>query len=249
MTTKGTLVNEAYEELRISGLTVSPSTSDISMALTRLEDLMADWFSNWNMNINYNFQDTPATTQQSTILPNAKRAVVTNLAVELCAAFGKMVPPPLGGKADSAWRSLKGFLAANTIREIQPPQRMPAGSGNTFRGPWWYRRYQQPVSLPPNEAATNYIQQGETLDYYEDFSDWLGNATIASYSIEADPLLTVDTSANATPRITYTLTAPDTDSSQGPWQQVRITITDSTNRTLIKTINFEVTTPPEIGNA
>jgi hypothetical protein len=119
------------------------------------------------------------------------------------------------------------------------------GNGNTFRG-YWQWRFMTPVQLPPNESATNIIQQGMTLDYFEDFSTFLGANTIASYTIDSDPLLTINSSSNATPRINYNITAPSDLAGYGPWQQVQIVITDSANRTLIRTINFEVITPPVI---
>ena len=100
-----------------------------------------------------------------------------------------------------------------------------------------------PPELPPNEAATNYIDEGETQDYQESFAAWLGNNTIASFSIEADGRLTIVSSANNDPVIDYTITAR-TDSSQGPWQVVKITVTDSEGRVAIRLINFDVQAVP-----
>lgn len=245
MSTKGDIINEAYEELRISGLTVNPSALDISMALRRLEDMMAELFYQWNLTVGYNFQDTPATTQQTNVADNFRNMMRSNLAVRLIPPFAKQPPKTLFDQASQSISSAIGVVQSMKLQQIQPPLRMPVGNGNTFRGLWW-NRFALPVNNAPDLPTTNYIQQGETLDYFEDFSAWLGNATIASYTITADPLLTIDASANATPRITYTVTAPTSQSGQGPWQQVQITVTDSTGRVQIRTLNFQVTTPPEV---
>lgn len=246
MSTKGDIINEAYQELRISGLTVGPTALDISMALRRLESMMSELFTQWNLAIGYNFQVTPSTTQQTNVPENFRNMMVTNLAVRLIAAFGKDAPKSLMDQASQSVSSAIGIVQAANLQQVQPPRRMPVGSGNTYRGLFW-NRFATPVQWPPDMSSTQQIQQGETLTFYEDFAAFLGTATIASYTIVADPLLTIDTSANASPRINYTVTAPDDDSGLGPWQQIKITITDSLGRTLIKVVNFQVTTPPDVG--
>jgi len=248
MSTKIQIVNGAYSQLRISGLTVIPSPSDISLALSRLEDMMAELYSVWGLNINYNFEDTPNPNSQTNVARNFNQMMFTNLATRLVPDFGKELPQTLAGQASQSISNAIGIVAQENMRQIQPPRRMPRGSGNTFRGVFW-NRYSTPEVLAPVSPATNTILQGETLNYYEDFSAFLGSATISSFTIDADPLLTIDTSANATPRITYTITAPVQNTNvYGPFQQVMITITDSLNRTEIRLINFNVLTPPAVGS-
>lgn len=248
MSTKAQTINNAYARLRISGLTSSPTPSDIVLALHRLETMMAEFYGQWSMNINYNFEDVPDVNSLTLVDLQYQNMMESNLAVRLAPDFGKEAPPLLTGQASQSFSGALGVVAQQNARQIQPPRRMPIGSGNTFRGLWW-NRYAQPVPLAPVGPTTNYITQGETLDYREDFSAFLGSATISSYTIVADPLLTIDTSANATPEITYTITAPTSPTSTyGPYQLVQITITDSTGRVLIRLINFEVSTPPDVGS-
>jgi len=247
MSTKGQIINEAYQELRISGLTVSPSASDIAVALSRLEMMMSEFFYQWNLDVGYNFQETPATTQLTGVPLNYKYMMVTNLAVRLIPAFNAEVPQVLSLQASTSLSSAMGFYAAQNLRMIQPPRRMAQGSGNTFRGLFW-NRFMQPTVLPPNVTTTNNIYQGEQFIYTEDFSAWLGANTIASFSIEVDALLTLVSSSNDDPIITYTITAPANNTNYGPFNQVKITVTDSIGRVDIRIINFVVVTPPNVGS-
>jgi len=243
MSTKADIINDAYDELRISGLTVSPSPSDLVNGLNRLESMMAEFFTNWNMNMGYNFESTPNINSETNVPINFKQMMVYSLAVRLIPMFNKQVPIELKQLAATSFSSSQGILAAQNLREVQPSSRMPKGSGNR-RNVYW-RRFMEPVSLPPNEAATNYIEEGETQSYQESFAAWLGSNTISSYTIVIDPRLTVVSSTNSDPVIDYTLSA-STNSSYGPWQYVKITVTDSAGRVEIRLINFEITEVPTV---
>src|SRR5690606_20061168 len=105
-------------------------------------------------------------------------------------------------KASSSMGGAIAVSAQRNMREQQPPYRMPAGNGNTSRWLFW-NRYMQPVVNAPTGAATNNIIQGETQDYREDFSAWLQEADISSFSILADPLLTLVTSSSTDKVIEY----------------------------------------------
>lgn len=247
MTTKVQTINNAYQQLRISGLTVSPSPANLTLGLNTLENMMDEFFTMWNLNIGYNSEVTPNLNSRTNVARAYQYMMDTNLAVRLIPPFNKEVPQKLETMASQSLSNAIGKWQADNMRQIQPPRRMPIGSGNTYRGVWW-NRYSTPVPVPPVSSSTNYILQGETLDYVEDFSTFLAGATIASYEIEADPLLTIDTSANATPLITYTITAPtQPPETRGPYQLVKITITDSTGRVEIRLISFGVATPPVVG--
>jgi hypothetical protein len=126
---------------------------------------------------------------------------------------------------------------------VQPSRRMPRGSGNRRYG--WWNRFMNPVVQPPNESATNKMLVGETFDYKQSFAVFLGDNTISSYFIEADSGLTIVSSSNDDPIISYRIKAV-TGSYGNVWQQVKIQVTDSIGRVDIKVINFEVVTPPVI---
>lgn len=248
MSTKGEVITGAYQELRISGLTAAPSPANIQMALSRLEWMMAELFQQWNLDIGYNFEASPLTTSQTNVPLPYMNMMVTNLACRLIAAFNKEVPANLQMQAGQSLSNSIGMSAQANMRPVQPPRRMPLGNGNTFRGigAFW-NRFALPVVNAPVSSSTNNMFQGETLDYFEDYSAFLGTATISSFTIVADPLLTIDASAILGKRIVYTITAPTTVSGQGPFQQVQIEITDSTGRVLIRNINFEVLSPDPVG--
>ena len=219
---------------------------DQSYALAELEAMMDEFFTEWNLNVGYNFEVTPAVASQTNVPNTYTNMMGTNLAVRIAPMMKREISQQVALQASQSLSNAISIYASQHLRQVQPPRRMPTGSGNTFRGPFWANRYMEPDDLPPPVAATNSIQQGESYDYYEDFSAWLGSATISSFTIDSDPLLTVDASANATPRITYTITANTNDTGEGAWQQVQITVTDSLGRIQIRTINFQVETPPEI---
>lgn len=246
MTTKVQTINSAYQQLRISGLTVNPSPANLSLGLNTLENMMDEWFLMWNLNINYNFEVTPNLNSRTNVPRAFQYMMDMNLAARLIAPFNKEVPPDLRAQASQTLSNAIGKVAASNLRPVQPPRGMPLGSGNTYRGVFW-NRYSVPVPTPPVSASTNYIFQGETLDYVEDFTSFLAGETISSYEIDCDPLLTIDTSANDDPLISYTITAPtDPPANYGPYQLVKITITTSTGRVLIRLVNFGVTTPPQV---
>jgi hypothetical protein len=242
------IINDAYSELRISGLTVAPDTSDVQMALTRLETMMAEWFSIRNINIGYNFQATPTFTAQTNVALAYYNTLVQNLAVRLAAAFDIQIPQTLALNAAQSLSGTMGATALLNARMVQPSRRMPAGSGNTFRWGGLWNRFMVPDALPPAVSETINIIQGEIIDTFEDFSAWLGSNTIASFTIESTPLLETSASVIAGARITYRVTAPVENSGQGPWQIVLITITDSIGRVNIRPVDYLVIGAIEIQN-
>ena len=242
--TKIEVINRAFEEIRISGLTVNPIPSDIVAALDRLEDMMAEYFTNYSFNIGYNFEETPDVNSPTEVTRNYSAMMKTNLAVRLIAMFNKQVPASLVSLAKSSFSSSLSQYKAATARQVQPPRRMPKGSGNTIRQ-IYLTRFQIPVDLPPTQASNNIIKEGETKDYQESFDAWLGGNTIASFTITSDPRIQINSSTNNDPIIDYNVTALD-NSSYGPWQYVQITVTDNTGRVEIRLINFIIQEVPNV---
>jgi hypothetical protein len=247
VSTKNDIILGAYDEMMISGLTVAPDPESMQLALSRLEEMMAEFFARWNIAVGYNFQVTPTLLAQTNVERSYNNMMRTNLAVRLLASFGKDPAQALVLNATQSLSSVIGYFALQNARMIQPPRRMPVGLGNTFRGVF-YNRYTVPTPLPPPDSSTNQIIEGETFDYFEDFSAWLGNATIASYTIEAGPLLTLDSDSISGQRIIYRITAAQNNTAQGPWQVVLISVTDSTGRVQIREVNFLLITVDEENN-
>jgi hypothetical protein len=246
MTTKYEVIQQAYQEIRISGITVIPRPSDEALALVRLENMMAEFFGNLNFDVHYNFENVPNLNSVTNVTRNFVSMMAYNLAVRLIPAFNKQVPPILYDLASTAFSSSLGAVKLLQLRQVQPSRSMPRGSGNTNQNLGW-NRFSIPLELPPTMPGNQEIFVGEIQDYSENYSAWLGLNTIASFTLEVDPRLTIIASAISVSDITYTLSAPSgSGPATGPWQLVKITVTDSAGRVDIRLINFEVTTPPEV---
>ena len=245
MSTKIEVINKAYSKLRISGLTVNPTPENVTVALGEYESMMAEFFTGYNLDVGYNFENMPNVNSQTTVPIAFENMMVTNLATRLISNFNKAVPAVLTNQASQSLSKAIGTKSIENARQIQPSRRMPRGSGNTIRSEYW-SRYTIPVPLPPNVAATNRITESETQDYQEDFSAYLGDETIASFTIVSDPRLTLVSSANNDPVIDYRVTA-NTTTSTGPFQQVQIELTTSSGRIEVRNINFEVYPKAEVG--
>lgn len=240
------LVNDTYSQMRISGLTVQPSPSDLQLCLYRMEYMLAELYEQRGLNIGYNFEENPSLASEAGIAPGNFLFVATNTALRLVPDFGKEVGQRLQMAADASLSGAIAVSARNNMRQIQPSYRMPLGNGNTFRWLFW-NRYSVPVVNAPTGPGTGYLFQGETLQFKEDFTAWLSGATISSYEILVDPLLTLDSDSESNGIITYTLSAPVQPAlTAGPWQIVLISVTDSRGLTDIRLINFQVTTPPQV---
>ena len=245
MALKSEIINDAFSQLRISGLTVIASPRNNETALGRLED-MAEELRGRNMCMGYNFEEQPDPSDQMGVHRKFNYMFKTNLAIRLATDFGKMIPPSLFAMASESMSSASSMIAAENIRQVQPSRRSPLGSGNHRNTR--YRRFQYPDPLPPNQCATNKLLVGNTQDYIETFDVYLGSETIASYEITADSGLSVVSSSNTDTAISYRINAVD-NSSQGVWQQVKITIMTDSARIETRLINFEVSDDVTVGGA
>lgn len=245
MTIKIDRINDAYSQLRISGITVQPSPGDVRIALSRLENMMAEFFSR-GICVNYNFEPNPDPSSLTNVVQAYWHMISTNLAIRLIPDFNKQAPPMLLAQASSSLSNASGRVAMDNARQVQYPRRMARGSGNTLRFNRW-QRFQRPTKLPPNQCPTNKLIVDDVNDYQESFRAYLDDTeTIASFTISVDPGLTLISSTNNDPIIDYRIRADD-DSTQGVWQQVKIIITTSTGRVATRIINFEVVTNDTVG--
>lgn len=246
MTEKIDVINDAYKQIRISGLTVVPTPEDLELALNRLENMMSEFEGSNNICLEYNFELEPDPNSRTNVTRNFWHMMSTNLAVRLVADFGKQVPPTIMAQASQSLSSAVSVSASESLQQVQYPRRMPRGSGNTLRFNRW-RRFQRPQEKAPNSCATNNIVIGDIDDYTESFRAYLNDAeTIDSFTITADNALSILSSANNDPVINYSIKAVE-DSAQGAYQQVKIVITTSDARVETRFIDFNITSNKTVG--
>jgi hypothetical protein len=127
--TKGELVTQAFQRLMISGITSTPSTQEVSIALNDLESMMAQWLSNIPV-VDIGFtpvlEDTDVDPNDESGLTNNYILVVTLKLAELLAAnYGKMLPLSL---LTSAKQAFEGIMPITPPEMGQNPLQ-PAGQG------------------------------------------------------------------------------------------------------------------------
>lgn len=238
MTTKAELINGAYSLMRISGITVDPSGEDLTLALTRLEDMAAE-FDGRNIITDYNFEQNPVVGSLHNLERKFWFAYKANLAIRLLPDFGKQAPPELVAMQQTSF----SFLSANTAprREISYPSRMPRGQANTRWSTRWSRFFTKGVEAPlAGGTVTMYVN--DIKAFSESFVAYLdAGETISSFTIEADDGLTITSSTNATPLITYTIQADGlSEGSSVSLLQVKIVATTSAGRIETRIINFQL---------
>jgi len=237
MSKKADIINGMYSRLRISGLTVSPGAEETAIALERLEGMMAQ-FELDNICVGYNFTDAPDPDDQTGVKLAFNEFMETNLAVRLIPDFNKVVPPQLMGLASGSYSFAAGQTAHDNLRQVQPPRRMPRGSGNTLRYNRWHR-FNRPIDLPPPDCSTNNMVVGGVNDFDESFKAYLAGEIIASFIITASAGLLLGASSNTDDIVSYRVTAVSAATS-GIRQLVVITITTDTGRIEIRDIDFGV---------
>lgn len=242
---KGDCVNNAYEELRISGLTAGPTPSKSAVALRKLEQ-MANEFFRVDICVGYNFEDTPDLNSSAGIPPEFQGPFELCLTKKLMSIFGKgaadKIDPSLIQRQGGAYSFLSGATAM--APRIQPSGRMPVGSGNE-RLSWRWNRFYKPVNTAPVSCATNQMVVGDIRDFVEHFDSFLINSEIvSSYTIEANTGLTYSLDAISTDGtdIDYRVEAvgSETNNPTGLYQ-VKIVATTDNGRVETRLVNFELT--------
>ncbi len=231
---KADVISGAYSQMRISGLTVEPTSEDLELALARLENMAAE-FESRKMSAGYFLEEVPDPNSLSGIPRQFLHAYETNLAVRLIPDFNKSVPEQLLLQA----RSSSSNLAARTALQSQTPypNRMPRGSGNTTRSYRWDRFYHSGGTVP---STTNQLRVGDVNTYFEDWADYLTrNESISSFVITPDQNLLVTASAISGSKITFTVSAPDKNATSAT--NIDIQITTSLGRVDKRSVPFNVT--------
>lgn len=234
------IVNDAYSQGRISGLTASPTPEEIELALNRLESMMRE-FASRNIDVNYNFEEQSDPSSYTNADPEAFTMMSSNLAVRLCPDFGKEPNRSLVSIASSSLSTISSVSARKFLNEVPYPRRQPRGSGNTLRYSPWQRYYRNPV-IAPSESRTNNVVLGEINDYSESFASYLSDGEdISGFTIIADVDLTISNASNTVTNVNYRVTVADalTSTSTG-FQSVTIEITTTDGRRISRQINFNI---------
>jgi hypothetical protein len=241
--TKDDLLIGAFDELRISGLTVDPTPKEKEKALIKMEEMAAEYESR-NICINYLFEDQPDPSTTSGIPPQFNQMMKTNVAVRLIPMFGKnsQASPALMDLKKQASGALSNASARTAVvNKTNYPDRQPVGSGNNFRwGQKWRRFYKEPSSAPIS-CDTEQMQLNTIDSFIASWDNFLGEGeTITSYVIKKTNGLTIsgDQIQNDSSEVFYRALA-----TVCGHQTVTISIvtTSSTpNFADVRTINFNV---------
>lgn len=238
------VINDAYSQIRISGLTINPNPEDITVALIRLDGMMAE-FDASNLRLNYQFEEDPDPSTDTGVALAHRQMMATNLAMRLLADFGKPIPQPLFLQANQSLSNSNSIVSAELVNEVQYPNRQPRGSGNTVKGNRWYRYYAQD-NTPPTDS--NIIIRGDTRDYKEFFSSVLVDGDeIDTYTITADSGLDIVSSSNDTVSVSYRVNAPN-DVQTDSFRQIKIIISTTNGLQYTRLIDFEIQENKTIGS-
>jgi hypothetical protein len=236
--TKVDLISGAYSKLRISGLTVQPTPEDLELALTRLENTMAEIEGGRNICLGYNFEDQPDPNSVSNIPNWSYNGIESLLATKLIPDFNKQVPMQLMMQAGSEMSSISGRVARDRLKQVAYPDRMPVGSGNSQYSRWY--RFYRSGSSAPNDCATNYMLTGDISNFTAHFDSWLENSeNVVSYTIAGSSKITVSNDALVSPDITYTVEAV----SPSSLETVTIVVTSDLGRVHTRIVNFVINNP------
>jgi hypothetical protein len=165
--TKIELVNGAFAELRISGLTSATDPEDIELGLSALERIM----HSAKLPLPYNFEDTPDPNTESGLPEYATLAIELKLAQRLAPSYNK--PSNIPGLSYE-WSQLISRL--NQPRYLQPSNLMPLGRGNS--GQFDQTNYMPtPVLLPAGTIELNINDVGM---YQVEFGDYLQPGEVIS---------------------------------------------------------------------
>jgi len=229
-TDKVDIILGAYSQLRISGITRSPTPEDLETALCRLENMAAE-FETTSDAPGYNFEDVPDPNSPSNIMRGFRHCYETNLAVRLIPDFNKAVPQSLMAQASQSLSNMVGRLAAERARGTTYPDRMPVGSGNTYRWSRWARFYRDAGDVPLSNTSDSMFV-GDVRDYTENYDSYLNDGeVISSYSIVTDDGLTLSSDSNTDTDVSYRLTGgPLTSSLSEAVSQVTIIVTTDAGR-------------------
>lgn len=237
---KSDIINGAYSQIRVSGLTVQPSAEDNALALDRLESMAAEWKERGYCT-GYKFTESPDTGDPSGVPLAHRYAFETALAVRLLADFGKQAPRSLLFNHQQSFSGLANSVL--TVDSTDYPARMPRGSGSTLRYNRWQHFY-RPADEAPVSCDTNRMWVGEVNDFTEDYTAYLSDLEeISTTVIEADDGLVVTASSLNTDKtiLSYTIRADGSADGLDEHLRLKITMTTDAGRIEIRFVDFQIT--------
>lgn len=237
MITKNDIVLAAYDELMISGLTSKATPEEITIAVRKLDNMIAGW-KNKNLCLSYtpsaSYSDVDAN-QDSGLNDTDMFAVVANLAKSLCSVFGKMCHPQTLIDAKEGYENLFSVIAPSRENDTY----LPVGSGSSYGG--FHNldtRFQSSSTNAPSNCQTIDLKVGQTDFFSIDFTRYLlEDNVIASYVITDGLGVSIPTSTQADGVINI-----EAKGLIAGFQPIKITVTSSpSGRVDPETINFNVT--------
>ena len=237
---KSDLYKHALSNLAISGITAPMQPEDEETALTVLESLMYEMRDGWNINLNYNFEESPVGASDHGMPFAVFASIASLLALRLCKHYALPATPALMSQANTADVVVSGWNANETLRPVQYPRRMARGSGNTLRWNRWQRYYRSPTRVTP-DATTIYINVGEINDFSESFQSYLkAGETIESYIIDSTENIRIVSSSSDGLVINYRVGGIDT-SNNSSFGQIKFSVTTTEGRVQERIIDVNIT--------
>lgn len=226
MKTKIQIIIDAFNELRINGITSDPDAEDNALALARLEDMMYEL-----PDLGYVFEDTPDYNTFTGLQPWANYPVAMLLAMRIAPPFGK-VPETMMRQASAALSGLMNKIARPS--RVAYPSRQPLGLGN--------RRFPEFMFFPPSEQAPQNsivvtignVTPDFTINFINDIN-LNGSEIISSYSYTVTNGLVVSNDSNSDTAVTMDIAFPVRGICS-----LNVTVTGSLGTVVTKTIYFNV---------
>jgi hypothetical protein len=200
MKTKIQIISDAFNELRINGITTDPDAEDNVLALNRLEDMMHELPA-----LGYCFEDEPDFNTYSGLQAYANYPIAMMLAMRIAPPFGK-IPETMMRQASAALSGLMNKIARPS--RVAYPSRQPLGMGNRY----WDTFYN---FFPPSEQAPSnsiLVTVGDinpefTLNFVDSLN--LNNGeVISSYSYTVTNGLVISNDSNSDWAVTFEIEYP-----------------------------------------
>lgn len=236
------IIQDAYSQATISGLTRKPTPQDVELAMVRLEGMAAE-LEGRNICVGFNFTAAPDPNDESGIDLQFRQAFASNLAMRVVSDFGLAPHQALVTQASQSMSNMSARTAQ--IRQTQYPSRMPIGSGNTRR--WQqYNKFHIPIQQAPQTCDTRRMDVGEINDFAETWLNYLDFATaetVLSYTIDVSAGLTVTSDSLTTPVISFRVEA-----LRVGYQNIIFTVTTSAGRVDRRELPFDISEIVEVNS-